>query len=116
MAADRPKTTRSRNWLKDDMERLVCWMEENQQSLRGKQATWHKDVKEQIFAENEEITVKRIGEKVQNMKNSWRNARKIQEQSGELYRQFNDPPDIFQHSFTLRDSRHGDIRCVTKQP
>jgi len=64
------------------MERLVCWMEENQQSLRGKQTVWYKDVKEQVFGDNEDITVKRVGEKVQNMKNAWRNARKLQEQSG----------------------------------
>ena len=73
--------TRSRNWVKEDVERLVHWMEENQQSLQGKASVWHKDVKEQVFAENEEITVKRIKEKAQNMKNAWRTARKIWEQS-----------------------------------
>jgi len=38
-------------------------MEENQRLLRGKQGTWRKDVKEQVFVGNEEITSKRIGEK-----------------------------------------------------
>ena len=39
------RTSRQRNWTKEEMERLVGWMEENQESLRGKQAVWHKDVK-----------------------------------------------------------------------
>jgi hypothetical protein len=86
------KPTRNRNWAKEDMERLVCWMEENQQSLRGKQSAWHKDVKEQLFGDNEDITVKRIGEKVQNMKGAWRNARKLQEQSGEGVRAEDNAP------------------------
>ncbi|KAF8418337.1 hypothetical protein EV426DRAFT_645416 [Tirmania nivea] len=58
MASQRPKPTRIRNWVKEDMERLVCWMEENKQSLRGKQSAWHKDAKEQVFGDNEDITVK----------------------------------------------------------
>ena len=73
------RTPRSRNWIKDDIERLVHWMEENQIKLRGKQSVWHKDVKEQVFGQNGDITVKRIGEKVQNMKNACRNARKLRE-------------------------------------
>jgi len=36
----------------------------------------HKDVKEQVLGESEETILKRIEEKVQNMKNAWRNARK----------------------------------------
>ncbi|RPB18712.1 hypothetical protein L211DRAFT_692041 [Terfezia boudieri ATCC MYA-4762] len=62
------------------------------QSLRGKQLAWYKDVKEQVFGDNEDITVKRIGEKVQNMKIAWRNARKIQEQSGEGLRSEDNAP------------------------
>ena len=42
-------------------------MEENQLKLCEKQSDWHKDLKEQVFATNSDITVKRIGEKVQNM-------------------------------------------------
>ncbi|KAF8436722.1 hypothetical protein BGX38DRAFT_1325945 [Terfezia claveryi] len=92
MTSEKPKANRVRNWVKEDVERLVCWMEENQQSLRGKQSAWHKDIKEQIFGANEDITVKRIGEKVQNMKIAWRNARKLQEQSGEGVRSEDNAP------------------------
>lgn len=52
-------------WIKEDIERLVAWMEEHQEKLRGKQAAWHKDVNDQIFAEDEWITVKQNKEKVQ---------------------------------------------------
>ena len=39
------------------MEHLVGWMEENPE---GKQASWHKDVKDEVFANEEHITVKMI--------------------------------------------------------
>lgn len=68
--------------MKEDAERLVHWMEENQQSLQGRASAWHTDVKQQVFAQNEAITVKRIREKAQNMRNAWRNARRLLEQSG----------------------------------
>jgi len=80
--AEGQKKSRSRNWIKEDVERLVCWMGENQEKLRGKQSSWHKDVKEQVFKENEEISVKRIREKAQNMKIAWSKARKLRDQSG----------------------------------
>ncbi|KAF8430147.1 hypothetical protein EV426DRAFT_708274 [Tirmania nivea] len=67
MPSDSQKSTRQRTWPKEDMERLVCWMEDNQEKLRGKQAAWHKDVKEQVFAEDPDITS---------------DARKLREQSG----------------------------------
>lgn len=57
-------------------------MEEHQENLRGKQAAWHKDVKEQVFARDPEITVNRIKDKAQNMKKAWSDARKLREQSG----------------------------------
>ena len=50
-------------WEKYDVEKLVSWMEENQEKLRGKQAAWHKDVKEEVFGDNDDMTVKRIREK-----------------------------------------------------
>ncbi|KAF8428737.1 hypothetical protein EV426DRAFT_711420 [Tirmania nivea] len=56
MPSDSQKSTRQRAWPKEDVERLVCWMEEHQENLRGKQAAWHKDVKEQVFAEDPDIT------------------------------------------------------------
>ncbi|KAF8424368.1 hypothetical protein EV426DRAFT_574030 [Tirmania nivea] len=82
MPSESQKSTRQRTWPKEDMERLVCWMEDNQEKLRGKQAAWHKDVKEQVFAEDPDITVNRIRDKAQNMKKAWSDARKLREQSG----------------------------------
>jgi len=43
-------------WSKSESERLVAWMEENQEELRGKQITWHKLVKEQVLSSEEQIT------------------------------------------------------------
>ena len=82
MPANSQKGARQRNWTKEEMERLVCWMEEDVESLHGKRAVWHKDVKAQVFAEDEEMTLIRIRDKAQNMKKAWSEARKLREQSG----------------------------------
>ncbi|KAF8426234.1 hypothetical protein EV426DRAFT_661134 [Tirmania nivea] len=44
-------------WSKEEVEKLIGWMEENQEALRGLQRKWHKDVKEEVFADDENITV-----------------------------------------------------------
>ncbi|KAF8430084.1 hypothetical protein EV426DRAFT_579674 [Tirmania nivea] len=72
----------SGSWSKSESERLVAWMEENQEELRGKQITWHKLVKGQVFSNDEHITVKRITDKVTNLKRSWKEARAMQQRSG----------------------------------
>ncbi|KAF8425569.1 hypothetical protein EV426DRAFT_716101 [Tirmania nivea] len=72
----------SGTWSKSQSERLVAWMEENQEELRGKQIKWHKLVKEQVFSNDEHITVKRITDKATNMKRSWKEARAMQQRSG----------------------------------
>jgi len=69
-------------WSKSESERLVAWMEENQEELRGKQITWHKLVKEQVFPSEEHITIRRITDKATNMKRSWKEARAMQQRSG----------------------------------
>lgn len=59
-------------------------MEENEKLLRGKQIVWHKEIKEQVFGDDEYITVKRISEKISNMKkaSSWKEAKAMQTHSG----------------------------------
>ena len=64
------------------MERLVAWMEENPQDLKGKQLAWHKEVKDEVFAADEHITIKKIGDKAGNMKKRWKQAKAKQDQSG----------------------------------
>ena len=60
---------------------MVGWMEENQELLQGKQTAWFKDVKQQEFSNDEHITVKRIADKVTNMKRAWKGAKALQERS-----------------------------------
>ncbi|RPB25363.1 hypothetical protein L211DRAFT_867338 [Terfezia boudieri ATCC MYA-4762] len=69
-------------WSRPETERLIAWMEDNQEELRGKQITWHKLVKGQVFADEDHITVKRITDKSTNMKRSWKDARAMQQRSG----------------------------------
>ena len=57
-------------------------MEDNQDKLRSKQITWYKEVKEEAFADDDNITVKKISEKVSNMKRVWKDAKAMQARSG----------------------------------
>jgi len=45
--------------------RAACfgWMEDNQEILCGKQIAWHKEVKEEAFADDDHITVKKYRRK-----------------------------------------------------
>ncbi|KAF8427483.1 hypothetical protein EV426DRAFT_699314 [Tirmania nivea] len=65
--ANMPSTT-LRPWTREEIEQLIGWMEDNQEQLRGKQVAWYKEVKEQAFANEDHITVKRISEKIGNIK------------------------------------------------
>lgn len=51
-------------------------------SLRGSTALWTARAKEAIFANNEDIDAKKIKSKYHNMRNSWKAAKIMQEQSG----------------------------------
>ena len=72
----------NQQWAKEEVEQLVGWMEDNISCLDGKQLTWHKEVKEDLFPENDIITVKKINNKVNNMKKHWKDARAMAEHSG----------------------------------
>jgi len=41
----------NQGWTREEVERLVRWMEENQELLKGKQSEWHKRVKVQVFGD-----------------------------------------------------------------
>ena len=64
------------------MEHLIDWMEENLWDLKRKQLAWHKEVKDEVFAVHEHITIKKIGEKAGNMKKHQKQAKAKQDQSG----------------------------------
>ena len=64
------------------MERLVAWMEDHRRDLRGSRVAWHKNVKDQVFSNEEHITMEKIGEKVANMKLLWKDTRRIRDLSG----------------------------------
>jgi len=79
--ANMPNST-TQAWTRDEVERLISWMEDNQEQLRGKQIAWHKQVKEWLFGAEEYITVKRISEKMGSMKKTWKDAKAMQAQPG----------------------------------
>jgi len=57
-------------------------MEDHEEEIRGKQVQWHKEVKEQVFADEEHIPVKRITEKMGSMRKAWKGAKAGQKRSG----------------------------------
>jgi len=66
--------TATRPWTRDEVERIIAWMEDHREEIRGKQIQWHKEVKDQVFADQDHISVKRITEKMGNMRKSWKDA------------------------------------------
>ena len=75
-------TTIPRPWTRDEVERIIAWMEDHEEEIRGKQVQWHKEVKEQVFADEEHIPVKRITEKMGSMRKAWKGAKAGQKRSG----------------------------------
>ena len=75
-------TTTLRPWTREELERLVTWMEENREKLRGKQITWYKEVKDEEFGAEAHITVKKISDKLGNMRKVWKDAKAMQARSG----------------------------------
>ena len=71
-----------RGWNDQDLEAFLAWLEDNQQLLRGSITFWATKAKEAVFADNENIDIKKIKSKYHNMKYSWNAAKKMQEQSG----------------------------------
>ena len=69
-------------WQKNEVERLISWMEENLEQLRGKQSRWYPDVKDEVFYNEEHITVKKINDKASNMKKAWKEAKASQGDTG----------------------------------
>ena len=45
-----PSSRNNQAWRREEIERLIAWMEENQDKLRGKQSAWHKEVKEEVYS------------------------------------------------------------------
>ena len=64
------------------MEKLIAWMEDNPDDLLGKQSRWHRDMKDEVFPNDEHITTKKINDKISNMKRQWKEAKALQENTG----------------------------------
>lgn len=69
-------------WQKSEIEGLISWMEENPEQLHGKQSRWYRDVKDEVFYNDEHITVKKINDKASNMKKASKEAKASQGDSG----------------------------------
>ena len=63
------------------MEQLIEWIEKHPEELRGKEIIWQKDAKEQLWPNDAHITIRKLTDKVANMKRAWKEAREMQDQS-----------------------------------
>jgi hypothetical protein len=68
-------------WKSEETELLLDWMEENTDLIGGIQTIWHQAVKAAVFSDKDHITLKKINDKAQNMKRSYRRAKQLQFQS-----------------------------------
>ena len=57
-------------WEKAEVEKLVDWMEDNQEALRGSKSACVKRCKEEVFLDRTEVTIERIGMKYNNLRAS----------------------------------------------
>ena len=68
-------------WRKSEIEKLITWMEDNQEKVLGKQS-YFTDVKQEIFSNEDHVTTKRIRQKIVNMRTAWTKAKASQDQTG----------------------------------
>ena len=60
---------------------MVVQMEDNQELSRGKYKAQHKDIKDQVFANDDHIILQKIKEKATYMKHAQKDAKAMQERS-----------------------------------
>ena len=53
----------ARGWKDQELEAFLAWLEDNQQLLRGSSTLWATKAKEALFADNEDVDVKKIKSK-----------------------------------------------------
>jgi hypothetical protein len=71
-----------RGWETSELEKLISWMEDNPELLRGSTNRWATKVKKSVFVTVDHIDLKKIKAKYHNMKAAWKVAKQLQDQSG----------------------------------
>lgn len=71
-----------KTWAEDDITKLIGWLEEHQEHLRGSKAIWTAMASKELFPHSSDMKPIKIKRKYYNMKAQWVKAKKIQHQSG----------------------------------
>jgi hypothetical protein len=71
-----------RGWEDSEIKTLLAWMADNRELLGGSTKLWTSRAKAAVFADNQNVDVKKIKAKYHNMRAGWKAAKKLQEQSG----------------------------------
>ena len=71
-------------WQKEEVERLVGWVEEHVDLIQGKPSEWTRRAKEEVFSSSldDHISANKIRDKVRNMRAVYNKAKQMQLQSG----------------------------------
>ena len=71
-------------WQKEEVERLIGWIEEHVDQMQGKRNEWAKQAKEEVFSTplDDHITAKKIQDKARNMRTAYNKAKQMQLRSG----------------------------------
>ena len=68
-------------WQKEDIERLIGWIEDHVNLMQGKPSEWTKRAKE-VFSLDNHISTTKIRDKARNMRTAYNRAKQMQLQSG----------------------------------
>lgn len=72
----------TRGWKREEVEKLVTWIVENEPATGDSIATWTKRAKEEALPEDDNIDVKKIKSKFNNTRNSYKTAKEFLSQPG----------------------------------
>ena len=81
----RPSSSKAyKPWQKDEVERLVGWIEEHVDLLQGKPSGWTRQAKEEAFSSSRDdhISANKIRDKVRNLQVVYNKAKQLQLRSG----------------------------------
>lgn len=84
--ASTPRSTGPGNlpWAPEEIDLLLTWIEAHHSLIQGRQVDWHRQLKAAVFssAEHDHISIKRITEKMSNLKKAYHKAKALQLERG----------------------------------
>ena len=66
-------------WQKEEVERLIGWIEEHVDQMQGKRNEWAKQAKEEVFSTSldDHISAKKIQDKARDMRTAYKKVKQM---------------------------------------